>query len=364
MLLIILQSAYALSYEFPDEISFAGAQIPMDRPDIRERLERIFNIFVHDRRGFFQNLIDRQDQFIPYAKDVLSQFGVNEDFAYVIPVESEFDPRAFSQAQASGPWQLMAATAKMYGLRVDNSVDERNLLEKSSRAAAEHLKMLTNMFGNNPFLILAAYNNGDLNVRTMLQSQKTTDFWDSRSNSETEAYVEKVIIYKILLSDPEKYGFKIPEEKDQGKYEMCTISLGSENLEFSEICRIAGISYRELYRINPHIKFGSYKNGGSISKYTSADIIIPKGKSEAFLNELRSKSMLSGTGIPQIEDPSKTGYIEYYTVRYNDNIESVAFKFGTDWRKIALDNDLKIVTLPSGAETAEVSRGQTLRIAR
>jgi membrane-bound lytic murein transglycosylase D len=173
VLLVILQTGFAAGYSLPKDLSFAGKEVSLENSDIRERLEKTFNIFVHDRRGFFQNLINRHDRFIPYAKDVLSRFGLHEDYAYIIPVESEFDPRAFSQAQASGPWQLMAPTAKMYGLRVDSAVDERNLLEKATMAAAEHLKMLAGLFKNDPFLVLAAYNNGDLNVRTMLESQKT-----------------------------------------------------------------------------------------------------------------------------------------------------------------------------------------------
>jgi len=330
---------------------------------VRERLQKAFNIFTHDRRGFFQNLIDVQNGYLPQAKRILSEFGVHPDLAYIIPVESEFNPRALSPAQASGLWQLMPATGKMYGLRVDSFIDERNHPEKSAMTAAEHLRMLSDIFPDDPFLVLAAYNNGDYNVRTTLENQKSGDFWTSRSNSETELYVEKIIIYKLLLSDPEAFGFSENEFEAAFDHETCTIVVGSQDLPFSKICEIAGISYRELYKNNPHINFGSYKEDGSISKYTSAELILPEGMSRRLIAVLKESNYLAGTD----EETSQNGMNileDIYEVKFNDNIESIAFRFRTDWRKIAEINDLKIIILSSGTETAEVTAGQKLRIIR
>ncbi|MBU4486596.1 MAG: transglycosylase SLT domain-containing protein, partial [Candidatus Delongbacteria bacterium] len=267
---------------------------------------------------------------------------------------------------ASGLWQLMPTTAKMYGLRADNFVDERNLLEKSTRAAAEHLKMLSQIFKDDPFLVIAAYNNGDSNVRSMIESQKSGGFWESRSNSETEFYVEKVILYKLILSNPEEYGFDSPHKNEERKYEMCTISLGSENLNFSDICSILNISYRELYKINPHIKFGSYKTSGIIGKYTSMDICIPEGSKDKLFSELKNRKLIANSTDGYFEDTiAKIEILEdIYEIKFNDNIESIAFKYGVDWRKLAEKNNLKFVTLSSGVETAETFKGQKLRIIR
>jgi membrane-bound lytic murein transglycosylase D len=366
ILAVLLLSVNVLGqYSFPDEIIFAGQKVPLDKYDVKERLTNTFNTFTLDRRGFIQNLINKSNEFIPYAKEILKQWEIHEDFAYIMPVESEFDPRALSQAKASGPWQLMPATAKMYGLRVDDFADDRNLLDRSTKAAVEHLSMLSQVLKNDPFLMIAAYNNGDSNVRNMVQGQKTAGFWEARSNFETEFYVEKVIIYKLLMTDPEKYGFSKPEKKPDREYEMCTLSMGSNNLYFTEICAILGIPYRELYKINAHIKFGSYKSGGYISKYTSIELMVPKNSSQKLISELRKKNFLSGSPeSPVVSSVNKSGGLkeDIYEIRYNDNIESIAFKYGVDWRKVAESNNLKIVTLPSGIETAELNKGQKIRI--
>ncbi|HXK49789.1 MAG TPA: transglycosylase SLT domain-containing protein [Clostridiales bacterium] len=349
----------------PDKIIFAGKEVPLEKYDVRERLQKVFNVFTHDRRGFFQNLIDVQNGYLPQAKRVLSEFGVHPDLAYIIPAESEFNPRALSPAQASGLWQLMPATAKMYGLRVDSFIDERNHPERSARAAAEHLRMLSNLFPDDPFLVLAAYNNGDYNVRVTLENQKSGDFWSTRSNSETESYVEKIIIYKLLLSDPEAFGFSENESDENSSRETCTIVLGPQDLPFSKICELAGISYRELYKNNPHINFGSYKEDGCISKYTSAELILPEGRPDRLIDGLEENNYLAGSDAAAGTSQSGMRILEdIYEVKFNDNIESIAFRFRTDWRKIAEINDLKIITLSSGTETAEVTAGQKLRIIR
>ncbi len=352
-------------YPFPSEIIFADHKVPLEKYDVKERLTKTFNTFTLDRRGFMQNLIDKEHNYLPLAKEVLKQWEVHEDFAYIMPVESEFDPRAYSQAKASGLWQLMPATAKMYGLRVDDFADDRNLLDRSTKAAAEHLNMLSQVLKKDPFFMIAAYNNGDSNVRNMMTAQKVSDFWEARSNAETEFYVEKVIIYKLLMSDPEKYGFTKPSAKETRSYELCTISMGSNNLYFSEICSILGITYRELYKANPHIKFGSYKSGGYISKYTSIELMIPEKSSPKLISELRKRNFLSGSPESSVVSSKKnSGGIteDVYEIRYNENIESIAFKYGVDWKEIAELNNLKIIKLSSGIETAELNRGMTIRI--
>jgi hypothetical protein len=366
VILFSLQICFA-QYSFPEEIIFAGQKIPLDKYDVKERLTKTFNTFTLDRRGFMQNLIDKEQNYLPYAKEVLKQWSLSEDFAYIMPVESEFDPRAFSQSKASGLWQLMPATAKMYGLRVDDFADDRNLLVRSTKAAVEHLNMLSQVLKKDPCFMIAAYNNGDSNVRNMMAAQKVSDFWEARSNAETEFYVEKVIIYKLLMSDPEKYGFTKPPGTETQSYELCTISMGSNNLYFSEICSILGISYRELYKANPHIKFGSYKSGGYISKYTSIELMVPENSSSKLISELRKRNFLSGSPESSVvSSKKKAGGIteDVYEIRYNENIESIAFKYGADWREIAELNNLKIIKLPSGIETAELKKGQKIRVIR
>ena len=352
------------NYKIPEEIYFADARIPLESYDVRERIQKLFNTLLNDRRGFIKNLLASENNYIPYASEILDTYGIHPDFAYIIPVESEFNPRALSPAGASGPWQLMPATGRMYGLRVDNFIDERNLIDRSSAAAAEHLNMLSKLFNNDPFLMLAAYNNGDSNVRSSLESQRSKCFWDIRSNFETESYVEKVVVYKMILSEPKKFGFSVPEKDRRSDYETFTVSLGPEDLYFSDISSVLNISYRQFYNANPHIKFGSYKTGGYISRYTSVEITVPGGAAEHLEYALRERNIILSRKNDFIVEEKIPELIAFHQVMLNENIESIAFKYGADWRKISYLNDLEIIKLNSGSETAKIYPGQTLRIVR
>ncbi|MCK5759808.1 MAG: transglycosylase SLT domain-containing protein [Candidatus Delongbacteria bacterium] len=368
-ILLILSSCLTLYanniYKLPEKIDFAGSTVPLEIFDVRNRIEIVFNNLIYDRRGYMQSIINKQKNQMSIAENILGKFGLDPDFAYVIPVESNFNSRATSPSKASGPWQLMPATARMYGLRVDSQVNERNLIDRSSRASAEHLAHLMNIFDNNVFLVLAAFNNGERNVVSMLKSQNSKDFWSCISNSETDLYVPKIIAYKIILSDPQKYGFQLPTMIKRPIYESCMISLGGEDLPYKKITEFLNISFREFYDVNPHLKYNSYKLESSIPKFTALEILVPQYSKENLLSSLRNNGYLTSDNIAFNDSSDNAPTIsEKYTVENSDNIESIAFRYGISWKKIAELNDLEIVTMSSGTETAKIYPGQKLIINR
>ena len=93
LLFLGLNIVCASGYKMPDEIYFAGQIVTVEKFDTEIRLEKVFNVLVNDRRGFIQNLIDIKDEFIPFASEILDNYGIHPDFAYIIPVESEFKTR-------------------------------------------------------------------------------------------------------------------------------------------------------------------------------------------------------------------------------------------------------------------------------
>ncbi|MBN2790501.1 MAG: transglycosylase SLT domain-containing protein [Candidatus Delongbacteria bacterium] len=363
--LILCSFLYGISnHKIQENIVFSDIIIPLEKYDVKDRIETILGNLITDRRNYMQSLIDKQYQFIPIAKEILSEHGLNTDFAYIIPVESDFNLRALSESKASGPWQLMPATARMYGLRVDDQVDERNLLITSTTASAEHISHLMKVFDNDVFLVLAAFNNGEGNVASMLETQNSNNFWECVSNSETDLYVPKVIAYKMILSDPVKYGFKIVDISNDKIFEPCMISLEQKDLQYTEICSLLNLSYREFYDANPHLKF-SYKNKNYISKFTTMEIMVPENSKSFFIKSLEDLGYINFNNIADEMNTSKSlKYIDNYIVENNDNIESIAFRYGISWEEIAKINDLEIIKLDSGIETAKVYPGQKLVIER
>ena len=168
-------------------------------------------------------------------------------------IESGFNPYAVSWAKAVGPWQFMPATGKLYGLKIDWWIDERKDPIKSTKAAAEHLKDLHNLFGSWP-LALASYNAGAGKVQRAVLRTRSDDFWDLKASryirKETKNYVPKYMAATIIAKNPEAYGFSVIRI-DPYKFDEVVVE---ESTDLRLIARCANCTYEEIKELNPEIK--------------------------------------------------------------------------------------------------------------
>ena len=373
-------------YELPDTLTFAGKIIPLNYLDVKDRLEEIFNILVHDRRGMINNLLHRYEYFIPNAMDVLNSYGIHEDYAFIIAAESGMKERIGSSKNASGPWQFIKRSAVSQGLRVDDTVDERNIIKESTNAASLHIQELlgTTTCNGDPFLTLAAYNNGLTNVRKTLDSQGVESFWDAVTNKETSDYVCRVIIYKEILQNYNKYGFVNYHDNNPESFnnyrddlELFYLSLDDKKISLKEIARFIGISYREFYLTNPQLKHKSYKKTEYIDKYSVLNIFIPAKSGARLLDSLYSKNyyknkpnnnknneILKGTN-KNLHSNNIIGNnkIILYTVNDEKSLGEIAFRHRTSIEKIIeLNEDIKFKKNEFGLKVPVIEKGQEIRI--
>jgi len=366
-------SSFAENYSLPDTIFFAGQRVPTEYLDVKERLYQIFYSMIYDKSGKVHHWLAKSEMFIPKMKNQLALEGVHSDFAYIAVAESELNYRVMSPAKAAGLWQFIEPTAKRFNLRVDKQCDERNLLEKSSSAAGKYLFHLqNNVFSSDPFLALAAYNNGEGNVLKMLKAQNVNSFWEAISNSETSDYVCRVIVYKELLSNPSRYGFSVVSYNDYLKdTEFFDLANLQKNLSYSTIASYLNISYREFYMINPHISHLGYNKGGLFDKKSNLKLVVPVGKGNSLLDSLVANSYIrmeavSSTDliapvVDKMTAENNSNNFEWHTVK-EKSLGEIAFKYKKDWQKIASDNNLKIIELSSGLKVAEIRKGQKIKI--
>jgi membrane-bound lytic murein transglycosylase D len=137
---------------------------------------------------------------------------------HLVFVESGFNVNARSYAAAVGPWQFMRATSQLFGLNVNQWVDERKDPEKATVAAARYLKHLYGIFGDWP-LALASYNAGEGTVMRAIKHQGTNNYWELRLPKQTEEYVPQFMAALAISRDPVKYGFADVELDDPMRFD-------------------------------------------------------------------------------------------------------------------------------------------------
>lgn len=190
----------------------------------------------------------RARRYAGMMRSIFQEYDLPEELVNLAFVESDVNPRATSHAEAAGIWQFVPSTARTYGMRTTASLDERRDPEKSTRAAAEHLKALYNRFQTWP-LTLAAYNAGANAVQRAIKRQRTRDFWQLRLPKETRWFVPKFMAMTIIARDPRRYGFSPPPEAPHDT-EILHVS---QSTDIRQIAEAAGTTVKHLRELNPEL---------------------------------------------------------------------------------------------------------------
>ncbi len=241
----------------PKEISFAGEEVPLEYFDVRESLQREVTTlsYLHGTMIFTFQLDNRYGKII---KEILKEEGVPEDFYYLCIAESGLQP-VVSPVGAAGYWQFLASTAKEYGLVVDNEIDERYNIEKSTRAAAAYFKKAFAEFGSWA-MAAASYNTGLNNVRYRIEIQSQQNYFETQFVEETGRYVFRALAFKTVMNNPEIYGFNLKPEDlfPPLEYEIVKVSGSVEN--WSDFASKHGTNFKMIKMYNQWIRSNKLEN--------------------------------------------------------------------------------------------------------
>lgn len=219
------------------------------------RIDKLIKQYRGSSKNTFRRWLERAGRYIPKIQMVFADEGVPLDLAYLAMIESGFNVRAYSWAHAAGPWQFIESTGRLYGLENNWWQDGRLDLERSTRAAAKHLKHLHKCFDGDWYLAVAAYNAGGGKVRKAVRKSGSRDFWALTEGSvlreETKNYLPKLLAALSIIKNLEAYGFADLNLSEPLEYETMTLAT-STDLEI--IARFCDISYRELKELNPELK--------------------------------------------------------------------------------------------------------------
>ncbi len=237
--------------QIPNQLTFAGEEVPVKYYDVRERLDRELLVNKYWHSSTFQ-LIKRAHRYFPTIEKILNEEGIPDDFKYLAVAESGLQ-NAISPAGAVGFWQFLAGAARDFNLEVNNEVDERYHLEKATRAACKYIKWNYEKFGSWS-MSAAAYNFGRTNTLKQIKRQKCTNYYDLLLPEETERYVFRLIALKMILSNPEKHGFNLDGSDIYPKIKTRTLEINGSVKNLADFAQKHGISYRMLKEFNPWLR--------------------------------------------------------------------------------------------------------------
>jgi membrane-bound lytic murein transglycosylase D len=302
--------------------------------------------FTGDQRKIVNRWLQRSTRYLGMIRDVLRNRGLPEDLAFTAMIESGYDPLAVSRAGAKGLWQFMAATARRYGLRVDQWVDERLDPEKSTTAAAAYLRDLHVQFGSWA-LAQAAYNAGEMTVVRAIRATQSTDFWVlARTNflrQETKEFVPQIHAATMIGREPGRYGFDLTGTS-LAAFDRVSVP---PSTDLRRLSSAAGVPTDALQQMNPVLIKGITPPGRPY------DLRVPVGSSPVIVAALSSHPTVAHAALATSRTAS--GHTKVHVVRPRDTLSGIARRYGITVHDVQQWNSL--------GTRAPIKPGDRLRVA-
>jgi membrane-bound lytic murein transglycosylase D len=240
------------TYKLPKEVYLCGERFPLEDRNVRENLNREFLIML-DSEAQVLLWMKRAKRYFPHIEKKLNEMGLPDDLKYLTITESSLRPYAISPTGASGIWQFTPSTGEKYGMMRNRAFDERFDFFKATEGALAYLKNLYEEF-KNWALSMAAYNAGENRIRKEIELQNSNNYFYLDLPMETERYVYRIAVAKIVLSDPEGFGFRLGDDDfyDPLQVERVQIEL-PQPLPIMDVARAIGSYYKELKELNLHL---------------------------------------------------------------------------------------------------------------
>jgi hypothetical protein len=237
--------------DLPEQMDFCNENVPLDMWDIEERFDRelLVNSYWQSQTLLF---FKRANKYFPVIEPILQEKGVPDDFKYIALIESGLT-KVVSPAGAAGYWHFLKKTAQEYGLEVNNEIDERYNLEKSTVAFCDYILKSKNKF-NSWTLAAASYNMGSTGLQKQIDRQKAYNYYDLLLNDETGRYVFRILAVKEILSYPQKYGFHFRPKDLYQPYEFETVTVDYPITSLVDFSLENGINYKILKELNPWLR--------------------------------------------------------------------------------------------------------------
>jgi len=329
----------------PNVKAKAAAEIKATHSDLplmlTDQVASYINYFSNRGRGTLEHALERSGRYRDMIERTLKEEGVPQDLIYLAQAESGFHPYAVSRAGARGIWQFMGSRARAYDLHRDSWVDERQDPEKSTRAAARHLKDLYNQFGD-WYLAMAAYNSGPGTVQSAVKRTGYADYWELWKRNvlpkETRNYVPIILAVTIMAKNPGQYDLESIVPDHAITYDTVKINYP---VDLRLVAEAVDTTVDDLQDLNPSLL-------RMVTPKGHYDLHLPAGTSQKYQSAIAA--------IP----PDMRVWWRLHKVESGDTLMSVARHYHTTARAIAQSNqlDLSADLEPGGKLIVPVAPGR------
>lgn len=293
----LLRKNISFNNNLSDSLNFSGELVPLNNNNVRNAIEE--QLHAHHYSKTSSHLFHKNSaRWFKIIVPILKQNGIPEDFKYVALVESHFS-NSISKRGAAGFWQFIESTASDLGLKINDEIDERLHVEKSTRAACLFFKNAYKKLGNWT-LVAAAYNMGLEGLQTKMRNQKIKAYYSLDLSNETSQYVFKIIAMKEILTSPLKYGYKINKSALYPLIPTRKIKVDTSLTDLKHIAKGLNTHEKILKMFNPWI----LKNKLTVNDSTSYIIEVPKdGISDSFLTKLMEQDSTTASRLSHAVEP-------------------------------------------------------------
>jgi hypothetical protein len=253
-------SSYAVfSLKIPNKLDFAGERVPLEYFDVKECIDRELqiNTYWQSQTIFY---LKRANRYFPEIDSILKSEHVPSDFKYLALAESGLT-NIVSPANAVGFWQFKKDTGKECGLEINNEVDERYNLEKSTRAACKFFKQSFKLY-KNWTLAAVSYNMGRQALLKTLEIEKEFNYYDLALNEETSRYIYRILAIKIIIENPKLYGFHVTKSDLYPPLDYVIFKTDSIIPDMATFAKQHNTNYKMLKLFNPWLRDDKLSNPG------------------------------------------------------------------------------------------------------
>ena len=315
--------------------------------------------FLTKRRENLHRYMTRADTYFPMIEQIFAEEGLPDEMKYLAVVESALVPVIRSRAAATGMWQFIAATGRAYGLERTSWVDERLDPEKSTRAAARHLKDLYRQYGNNWHVAMAGYNCSPRCIQRAIRRvggsmKNVPSYWDISPHlpRETRRYVPQFIALAIIMSNPEEYGISGAPKGPEYAFDRVAVR---GMMSLSDIAALVGVHDSILVALNPELRRGVLPPGPG-----PYQLRLPLNTAEKFIAAVEA--------MPERDSKPATAYV----VRRGDSLGRIAQRHGITVSDLRSVNGLRgslihpgqqlIIPGPGGSGTIALAEGRATSV--